>query len=77
MKHLIYALLLLVLLIGSQPSDGKNYFWATNWEHSMQFPDDVIRFFGRDSFAGPVRSNDCMAFMNVAGWRWSSDTVVT
>ncbi|MCB9357397.1 MAG: T9SS type A sorting domain-containing protein [Calditrichaeota bacterium] len=67
MKQLSFALALLAVLLLSQPSDGTNYFWLTNFETSSAFPGDLQRFFGRDTLWGPVHSNDYIATQNVGG----------
>jgi len=75
MKSILFSLLLLPALLWSQPVPDHNYYWFTGSEHSPQFPFDIIRFFGRDTLWGAVRSNDCIAFQNVAGWPTFYDTI--
>ncbi|MBK8130021.1 MAG: hypothetical protein IPK53_14310 [bacterium] len=38
-----------------------DYMYLTNWETSATFPNDVIRFFGRDTLWGRTHSNDWIA----------------
>lgn len=76
MKQLAIALALLCVLIAAQPSNGVNYFWLTDSERSAVFPDDIIRFFGRDTLWGPIRTNGCFAFQDVAGWPTCRDTII-
>jgi len=63
MRFLLLALVMVVPL----RLPAQNYQWLTNYEHSSQFPNDIIRFFGIDTMRGPVHSNDWIATMNAGG----------
>lgn len=67
MKHVLLALALLAVLLLSQPSDGRNFYWLTNHERSLEFPNYVLKFYGSDTLWGPVHSNDWIATMFVFG----------
>lgn len=76
MKQLLFAFALLAVLIIAQPSQGLNYFYLTNYETSVTFPGDLIRWFWGDTIWGPVRTNDCIAFQSVGGGPVCYDTIV-
>jgi len=54
-----------------------DYMYLTNYETSATFPDDVIRFFGRDTLWGRTHSNDWIATQNVNGLPVFYDIVST
>lgn len=81
MKYSLFALALLGVLIVSHDSSGTNYFWFTHDECAHPSPNpedscDIVRFFGRDTLWGPMRTNGCFAFQNVQGWPTCMDTIV-
>jgi len=81
MKSSLFAILLVGVLAISQNSSGTNYFWFTHDEcaHAFPIPEepcDVVRFFGRDTLWGPMRTNGCFAFQNVQGWPMCNDTII-
>lgn len=54
-----------------------DYMYLTNYETSITFPGDIIRFFGRDTLWGRTHSNDWIATQNVNGLPVFYDIVST
>ncbi|MCB9366885.1 MAG: hypothetical protein H6506_05095 [Calditrichaeota bacterium] len=54
-----------------------DYMYLTNFETSITFPGDIVRFFGRDTLWGRTHSNDWIATQNVGGLPVFFDIVST
>ncbi len=54
-----------------------DYMYLTNYETSITFPGDIVRFFGRDTLWGRTHSNDWIATQNVYGLPVFYDIVST
>ncbi|MCB9357398.1 MAG: T9SS type A sorting domain-containing protein [Calditrichaeota bacterium] len=83
MKHILFALALLGILILTQPSEGVNYFWLTDSECGLPYhplPGQACvrsRFFGSDTIWGVIRSNDCISSQNVNGLPVFYDCIIS
>ncbi len=54
-----------------------DYMYLTNYETSISFPGDLVKFFGRDTLWGRTHSNDWIATQNVGGLPVFYDIVST
>jgi len=68
MRFLLLALMMVGAIGTAERATAENYQWLTDSEHSWTNPDDIFRFFGRDTIWGTIRTNDCFHFQNVGGW---------